>query len=319
MDVENVKYIGRDYISRIDRKFVLDTVEKAFIGFREPGVVQPPRQEIILDNPPRFYGSMACYLKEYNVIVVKLITYFFKNPELYGRYPFDSVIAIFSGIDGSLLAFLDGVSITTLRTGGMGAISSKYLAPSSVRSISLVGVGVQGRMQIHMHMEIFKDISKIKLFNRSKTKAVEFSKELSVKYGVDVYVVDSLEDALKDVDIVIAATSSHTPVIFGEYIEDGIHIVSIGYVSKESREIDDVAISKASKVYLDSPDAYDSGDIRIPMEKGLLSKDKIYLISDLILGRVDGRIYDDEVTIFKSVGTAVQDAYLAYKIYEKYV
>lgn len=315
----DVFHIDRDFITGIGFEEVLKSVLDAFKGFLDPGVVQPSRQELILDNPPRFFGSMPCYIKEYNIISVKLITYFFENPRLYGKKPFNSVVILFSGEDGRILAYLDGDIITTLRTAGMGVASTKYLAPTSPETISIIGVGVQGRMLVEMHLHLFDSISRVKIYNRTYSKAVEYSKYLEREFGVESIPIDDLKKISMDSDVVMAATSSPEPVIYGRYLEPSTHVISIGYVSRDSREIDDEAIMRSKRVFIDSPDAMDSGDIRIPIEKGILTRDRVHLFSELVLGRVVGRDEPDEITLFKSVGTAVQDGYLAYRIYRKYL
>jgi len=312
-------YINREFIIKLGFEEILDSVINAFKGYLEPGVVQPPRQELLLDDPPRFFGSMPCFLKEYNVISVKLITYFFENPRLYGKKPFNSVVILFSGEDGEILAYLDGDVITTLRTAGMGVASTKYLAPHKIEKISVIGVGVQGRMLVEMHLRLFKSIKMVKIYNRTYSKAVEYSSYLEREFGVDSRPVDDLSKVFVDADVVMAATSSPQPVIYGRYVEPSTHIISIGYVSWDSRELDDEAVSKADNIFVDSLDAYESGDIRIPIERGVIYRDKVHLFSELILGRVVGRREEDEITIFKSVGTAVQDGYLAYRVYKKYL
>ncbi len=312
-------YVDRDFILGLGYEEVLDSVINAFKGFLEPGVVQPPRQELVLEDPQRFCGSMPCYLREYNVISVKLITYFFENPRLYGKKPFNSVVILFSGEDGDILAYLDGDIITTLRTAGMAAASTKYLSPTPLETISIIGVGVQGRMMVEMHLKLFENINKVKIYNRTYSKAVEYGKYLEEVYGVDSIPVKSLKEVSIGSDVVMAATSSPEPVVFGRYIEPSTHVISIGYLSRDSRELDDEAISKSNKIFVDSPDAIESGDIRIPIEKGIISREEIHLFSELVLERVVGREDEEEITLFKSVGTAVQDGYLAYKAYKKFM
>ncbi len=312
-------YVDRDFILGLGYEEVLDSVLNAFRGFLEPGVVQPPRQELILEDPPRFFGSMPCYLREYNVISVKLITYFFENPRLYGKKPFNSVVILFSGEDGDILAYLDGDIITTLRTAGMAAASTKYLSPDPLETISIIGVGVQGRMMVEMHLKLFENIKRVKIYNRTYSKAVEYGEYLEEVFGVEAIPVKSLEEVSIGSDVVMAATSSPEPVVYGRYIEPATHLISIGYVSRDSRELDDEAISKSNKIFVDSPDAIESGDIRVPIEKGLVPREKIHLFSELVLERVVGREDEEEITLFKSVGTAVQDGYLAYRAYKKFI
>jgi len=315
----NIIHIDKEYILGIGYDEVVESVITAFKGYISPGVIQPPRQELILDDPPRFFGSMPCYIKEYNVLSVKLITYFFDNPRLYGKKPFNSIVILFSGDDGEILAYLDGDIITTLRTAGMTVASTKYLSPRPPKKISLIGVGVQGRMMAEMHLSIFDSIEEVKIFNRTFSKAVEYSRYISKRFGVDSSPIDDIKTIGEDVDVVMAATSSPSPVIYGDYIEPSTHIISIGYVSRDSRELDESVYGIADKIFIDSLDALDSGDIRVPLEKGVIERDRVKLFSELILGYTVGREDENEITIFKSVGSAVQDGYLSYRIYRRYI
>lgn len=299
----------------IDYNFAINVVEEAFKNKEIYGVELPPRQEITLDAPPRFYGSMATYLHGYNIIGVKLITYFFENQKLYGIPPLYAFVAVFDGLKGLPLAIVEGSTVTTLRTSAMGAVSSKYLAKSEVSAIGLIGAGIQGRMQLKMHLTLYPDV-KIFIYDQYRDKALNLAEELMKEYDLDVKCVNSLHGVVESVDILITATTSMEPVIKGEWLRRGIHVVSIGYINKDSRELDDETFKRADKVYVDSKDAISAGDIRVPLEKGVLSKKKIIgEISQVLVGKVVGRERDDEITIFKSVGTAILDAAMAYNIY----
>jgi ornithine cyclodeaminase/alanine dehydrogenase-like protein (mu-crystallin family) len=167
-----------------------------------------------------------------------------------------------------------------------------------------------------MHLTVFPNVKSILVYDIVKASAKKLARELKEYYGIDVSIADEASKVVKDSDILITATTSRTPVIDGRFLKDGAHVVSIGYIDKDSRELDDETFRRASKIYVDSKDAIYSGDIRIPLEKGVFSKDKVIgELSQVILGKIPGREKDDEVTVFKSVGTAVLDAAMAYKIY----
>ena len=302
----------------IDYKYAIEVVEEAFKNKEIYGVELPPRQEITLDAPQRFYGSMAAYLHGYNIIGVKLITYFFENPELYGIPPLYAFVTVFDGVKGVPLAIVEGTKVTTFRTGAMGAVSSKYLAIKSPSTIGLIGAGIQGRMQLHMHLTLYPDVDKVLVYDVLKDRATSLVKEFNKQYDTEFKPADDVNDVVSKSDILITATTSVKPVLDGRYLKEGIHVVSIGYINKDSRELDDESMARASKIYVDSKDAYSSGDIRIPLEKGVIPKSKVVgELSQVIVGRVVGRENDREITIFKSVGTAVLDAAMAYKIYLK--
>jgi len=304
----------------IDYKYAIEVVEEAFKNKEIYGVELPPRQEITLDAPQRFYGSMAAYLHGYNIIGVKLITYFFENPELYRIPPLYAFVSIFDGIKGVPLAIVEGTKVTTYRTGAMGAVSSKYLAVKTPSVIGLIGAGIQGMMQLHMHLTLYPSVDRVLVYDALKDKAVSLINKFSEQYDIEFKSVDDANEVVSKSDILITATTSVKPVLDGKYLKKGVHIVSIGYINKDSRELDDNSMARASKIYVDSKDAYSSGDIRIPLEKGVIHKSKVVgELSQVIVGRVIGRESDKEITIFKSVGTAILDAAMAYKIYLKAV
>ena len=301
----------------MDNEFAINVVEEAFKNKEIYGVELPPRQEIALDAPPRFYGSMAAYLHGYNVIGVKLITYFFENPTLYGIPPLYAFITIFDGVKGVPLAIVEGTRVTTYRTSAMGALSSKYLAKKDTRIIGLIGAGIQGSMQLKMHLTLFPN-TEVYIYDWVRDKSRRLADEIADEYGVKTRVAENPESVVKYSDILITATTSVKPVLDGNWLKKGVHIVSIGYINKDSRELDDNTFKRAEKVYVDSKDAISSGDIRIPLEKGVLDRKKIKgEISQLIVGKIKGRESENEITVFKSVGTALLDAAMAYSIYRK--
>jgi len=302
----------------ISYSYAIDVVEEAFKNKEIYGVELPPRQEITLDAPQRFYGSMAVYLHGYNIIGVKLITYFFENQRLYGISPLHAFIAIFDGMRGYPIAFVEGSRVTTYRTGAMGALSSKYLSKSKPSIIGLIGAGIQGNMQLRMHLQIYPGIDKILIYDLRNERSKNLREQFIKEYDKEIIECSSVDDVVKMSDILILATTSLKPVINGGLLKNGVHIVSIGYINKDSRELDDETFKRADKVYVDSKDAISSGDIRIPLENGSLDKKKIIgELSKLVIGRIRGRESNDEITVFKSVGTAVLDAAMAYKVYLK--
>jgi len=300
------RYISGEEVYSLPLENVIEIVEAAFRGFLEPGVIQPPRSELLVEDGSRFLGVMPTHILEYNVFTVKVIDYPFD-----GR-PFKAMVIVYDLDDPSEVCIVDGESVTTLRTAGMGLVSTKHLK-SNPKSIAVVGTGVQGRAMLDLHLRYFTSIEKVFLYNRSRVKA----ESLAVDIGkhVDVDVADASDDAVKDADVVILSTTSLEPVITGEEVMEGAHVISIGYMGRDSREFGPMLLRRASKIYLDGPDARDSGDIRIPLHEGVLDDSKIYLFSEYLLGKAPGRTRSDEITVFKSVGTAVQDGYMAYYIW----
>jgi len=300
-----MRIIGREEVEAVPLRLVVDSVYRAFRGFLNPGVDQPPRSELLIEDGKRFLGAMPCVIREYGVYTMKVVDYPFD-----GR-PFNAFVIIYDLGDMEPLCIVDGVSITILRTAGMALVSTIELY-GEPGEIGLIGVGRIGRASLDMHLEWFGGVERVYLHNRGREKARRYAEELA-RRGVDAHVLDSPEEVLRRAEVVILATTSDRPVIASS--PRGRHIASMGYMGRDSYELDPRLIASADKVFIDSPDLYEVGEVGAAIREGLVKREDIHLFSELLLGRVVGRESGEELTIFKSVGTAVQDGYLAYMVY----
>ena len=296
----------------------IDVVEKAFGECAKGAALMPPRSTMMLD---RFGGSislMPSYLEETGVLATKIISIYPRNPER-GLPTTVAWIVVNDPETGMIEALLDGTYLTAVRTGAVTGVAARYLAPKDSRVAAIIGCGAQGKTQAWAVAEIC-DLETIRLFDISRDRMRRFADEMSPKLGVDITPSDSGEEAVRDADIIITATTSKTPVVRRKWLGDRVHVSAIGSFYPDHRELD-TDIIRESKLVVDSREAVmeEAGDILIPMDEGAITEDHIYAeLGDLVLGRKEGRTDDDGLTVFKSVGLAIQDSSVASLVLKKW-
>lgn len=221
------------------------------------------------------------------------------------------------GKTGEMLAMVNGGELTARRTAAASALAARYLAREDASRLVIVGTGRVSFNLIGAHSAI-RPIKSVSVYGRSLEKSQAFAREASEHYGIDVQAVDDLEKALETADIVSAATLSTDPIILGKWLKPGTHVDLVGAFKPSMRESDDEAVQRAS-VFVDTRAGCtkEGGDIFQPLQSGVLSPDDIVAdLYELSRGQHKGRTSDDEITLFKSVGAALEDlagAILAYR------
>ena len=207
--------------------------------------------------------------------------------------------------------------LTGLRTGAASGVAAKYLARADASSLGIVGAGVQAWYQAEALCAV-RDIRTAKVFSRNKSKAAAFALRLQTMLSVDAVAVDSAEEAVRDSDLVIAATSSSEPIIQGAWLKPGAHVSGIGANSPTKKELDPSCFEHA-RVVADSREQViaECGDLREAIEGGTVKADVVYAeLGELVAGLKEGRTSAEEITIFKSVGVALQDIAVGAALFE---
>jgi ornithine cyclodeaminase/alanine dehydrogenase len=296
----------------------INTVERAFGEFAKGTVKMPSRSTIMMDKYSGSISYMPSYLEESDALATKIISIYPENPKK-GLPTTVAWIIVNDPETGMMQALLDGTFLTSVRTGAVSGVAARYLAPSDSRIAALIGCGVQGRSQAWAINEVL-NLDQLRIFDLSREGMKTFSNEMSTKLGVDVQKADSAKDAIRGADVVLCATTSKKPVIRREWLENIVHVGAIGSFYPNYREIDTKTVKEA-KVVVDSIHAImeEAGDILIPIEEGAITSDHIYAeIGELILGKKKGRTSEDTITVFKSVGLAIQDSSVANLVLKKY-
>ena len=307
----------KDVESILSMREAIDAVEK---GFREHGlgtVNMPPRPVIRVVEHKGSVLFMPALIGGMGALGVKVVSVYSDNPSKYNLPTTQGIVLLNDPTTGAVLAIMDGTFLTAMRTGAASGVATKYLAKKDARTVGLIGTGVQGRTQIAGVCEV-RAIEKVKAYDIIPDRCSSFCKEIRKELEVDAVPVTSPELAVKGSDVVATSSTSKTPVLSGEWLDEGVHVNAIGSHSPDARELDATAIKRA-KVIVDSRDAAlkEAGDIMIPISEGIISPDHIYAeLGEIITGKKAGRESANEITIFKSQGLAIQDVSTASKVYE---
>ena len=275
---------------------LIPAMEKALVDFSAGKVTQPVRQVIAIDPPGGFYGMMPALTPE--GLGQKIVTFYPPNAEK-DLPTHMATILLNDPQTGAPLAVMDGRLITEMRTAAVSAAATKLLGPKDAKVLAILGSGVQARSHIEA-LRLVRQFEKIRVWSPNKSHAEQFAREMGAQ-------AMSAEDAIRDADVIVTATSSKTPVLHGTWLKSGCHVNAVGACRPDWRELDDDAMRNV--VFVDSREAAmkESGDV-------ILSRVKIYAeLGEAFAGKVPPRA--NETTIFKSLGMAVEDVAAALLVY----
>jgi ornithine cyclodeaminase/alanine dehydrogenase-like protein (mu-crystallin family) len=225
------------------------------------------------------------------------------------------IVLLIDSLTGEILSIMDGEYITALRTGAASGLATRCFARNDARSLALFGCGTQGRTQLEAVLCV-KDIKRILVFEKNRELAQQFVSEMEKKSDAKM-VLSSDTRQLNEIDIICTATNSTAPLFKREEVKKGVHINAIGSFQPHMQELDPFIIRDA-RVFLDKaePCLKESGDLIKPIFDGVIGENHIAgEIGDFLLNRISGRESEDQITLFKSVGVAIQDYAVATDIY----
>ncbi|MCD6263317.1 hypothetical protein J7L60_02760 [Candidatus Bathyarchaeota archaeon] len=296
----------------------MEAVEGAFAELARGRALMPPRSTMMLQRYGGSISLMPSYLEEAGVVATKIISIYPRNPER-GLPTSIAQVVVNDPKTGRFIAVMEASYLTALRTGAVTGVAARYLAREDSRVTAIIGCGVQGRTQAWAVVES-RNIEVLRCYDLSRERSRSFAEEVSRELGVDVFPAETGREAVEGADIVVTATTSKTPVIRREWLGEGVHISAIGSFYPDHREIDTATVRDA-KVVVDSREAVleEAGDLIIPLKEGAITEDHIYAeLGELIIGLKPGRTRDDELTLFKSVGLAIQDSAVAALVIKKW-
>ncbi|MCP4631551.1 MAG: ornithine cyclodeaminase family protein [candidate division Zixibacteria bacterium] len=310
----------QDVAELLTMKDTIDILEKAFIDYKNGQVDMPVRLGITAPDYSGLSLYMPCYLKGLGALGIKTVTVFKDNPAKFKMPTVMGTITLLDEKTGNTLAIMDGGYLTGMRTGAVAGLASKFMANDNSSVMGLLGAGVMAKFQLRAVAEVIK-LSKVKLFAIDEpAKINEFKSEMEKATGVDIEIVDSAEKAVHASDIVTLITSSKDPVINGSWLSPGTHINGVGSHAPTFRELD-VSTIKKSKIVCDSLEACraEAGDFIIPFDADEIDGSILNTeLGDVVTGKKI-RESDSDITLFKSVGLALQDISVANFVYQKAV
>ncbi len=302
----------------LSMKDAIDILEKAFAEFTIGGVIMPQRPVINVPEHDGMAGFMPCYLPKMGALAIKAVNVFRNNAQR-GLPSIHGVVALIDNETGVILSIMNGGYLTALRTGAASGVATKYLAREDAHVATIFGTGVQGRTQLEAVCAV-RDIRKVWVYDIVKEQAERFVREMSSLGGSvpkEFRIASAPSEALKEADIICTTTTSKTPIFDGAGLRPGVHVNGVGSHAPAMRELDTTTVVR-SKIICDSVSAClaEAGDLLMPMQEQRLKKDDLCGdLGEVILGKRPGRQSRDEITLFKSVGLALEDASTALYIY----
>jgi ornithine cyclodeaminase/alanine dehydrogenase len=302
-------FLSDDDIARIlTMEETIETVEKAFREYAKGNVVLPTRSTLLIPKHNGSISLMPSYLTELEAQATKIISIYPDNKKK-GLPTTNAWLIVNDPTTGMVKAFMDATYLTAMRTGAITGVAAKYLSPKNAKTVAIFGAGVQGRTQTWAACTV-RNIKKVNVYDIYSEVSEKFAEEMTKKLGIEVNSVNSGEEACKEADIVLTATTSSKPVLKREWLKKKVHVSAIGAFYPGWRELDTATVAE-SKLVVDDIQGimHEAGDVLIPIQEGAITWDHVYAeLKELVIGNKVGRTSDDTITVFKSVGIAIQDS-----------
>ena len=302
-----------DVSKLLDIPSAIQRIDEAFRELDQKKVISPGRLRILVPGSSGSIRLMPAVLQESKASGLKVLTGT-AGKRRAGQNYFLIILVDFD--DGAVKCIMSAERLTQLRTGAVSAVATMHLARKDAKTIGIIGAGVQGQGQLEAICSVLKPEGGyvFDLYPETAKKLSKFAKE---NLGVDLEVVGDVRAAAK-ADVLATATTSSAPILDSSMIHEGTHINAIGSNLPSRKELD-ISILKSAKVIVDSQAQAieESGDLE-PFRDGTLSPNSIYAeLSEIVGGSKQGRTSDSEITVFKSVGIALQDIATAELLYER--
>jgi alanine dehydrogenase len=294
-----------------------EAMETALRRFSTGGVVQPVRTVVPVGD--QFFGVMPAYVREPAAVGAKLLSVFSRNStrDLPSHL---ATVLLFSPETGALLAVMGGNYITEARTAVVSAISADLLARDDASRLAIIGSGAQARSHLQALERVF-ELSEVRVWSPTPEHQMAFIEEMESSTAARLVGADSAEHACLAADLVVLATSAREPVVESEWVKAGAHVISVGACRPDQREMDPALVSRG-RLFVDSRAAalVESGDVVMAIAERRFTASHIAgELGELLEGTVEGRRSPRDVTIFKSLGLAVEDVMAAEVAYRRAV
>ena len=306
-----------EVVSLLSMDNLLDAMEDALRRFSVGEVVQPVRTVVPVSATEAVFLLMPALVRNPDVLGAKLVTLFA------GNAAFDlpthlATILLLSPETGALIGIMDGRYITEVRTAAVSAISASRLARDESAVMAIIGSGVQARSHLQALDRVF-ELEAVRIWSPTPDHQAMFLEEMAPATTARLVGTDSAEQAVHGADIIVLATSASTPVVQDEWVKDGAHVISVGACRPNQREMDPTLVQRG-RLFVDSRAAalVESGDIVLGIQEQHFDRSHILgELGEVVAGRVQGRQSPRDVTIFKSLGLAVEDVVAADLVYRR--
>jgi alanine dehydrogenase len=288
----------------------LAAVEEVFREQGRGGVTNVPRVRAPLKGGTlRITAGVLSYRGLYGVKV--------SSTAVFGRNA-GRMFCLYREETGELCAVVQVFAMGALRTGAASGVATKFMANEDAKVLGVLGSGRQAKTQVEAVSRV-RRLAGVRVYSPTPANRVKFCADITASLGIRATPVESCEAAVRESDIIVSATPSEQPVVRGEWLKPGAHINAIGANYEHRRELDTAAVKAAAFIAADDPEQarYEATDLVEPVKEGVLAWDRVHSLADVVAGTRKPRASARDITIFKSLGVAIEDVALAARAYEK--
>ncbi|MCU0235220.1 MAG: ornithine cyclodeaminase family protein, partial [Thermoanaerobaculales bacterium] len=282
-------------------------VAEALAGLARGEGVQPLRAGLLLPDRRGVLAWMPGALAAGEVFGVKILSVV-EDPGALGVDSHQGGVLLFDAANGAPLALLEAGAVTAVRTAAVSAVATDLLARRDARTLAILGAGTQARSHLEAMLAV-RPVERVRVWSRDPATVRAFAAGQAARHGVPVGAAASVAEAVRGADIVCTCTSAHEPVLPGALLEPGMHLNAVGASIPSWRELDTEAVRRAA-LFTDRRESleHEAGEYRMALAEGVIGPEHLRAeLGELLIGRHPGRGADDEITLFRSLGLAVED------------
>jgi len=286
----------------------IDVLEEAFAHAGAGKVDNRPRNRIRM--PGGFFHFMVASNEGHGVFGYKAYPSFAGGAKM--------IVMLYDYETGALLSCMEGGRLGQIRTGAASGLATKYMAKKDAATVAVIGSGFQARTQLEAVCAV-RDIKGVKVFSRKEERRTAFAERSSESLKVDVKAVESAQECVEGADVVIVITSAREPALLGEWLSPGAHVNAAGGNHWMRREVDEDTVLRSEVIVVDDLDQakIECGDLMWLEPRGSFRWDMAKELQDVVAGRVNGRPSEESITLFESMGLALEDIAAAHLVYNK--
>jgi len=302
--------------SMLSMETCIELMSEALASLARGDVILPLRPVIRVPESADLFAVMPAYSSALSAVGAKLISVF---PGNHGTHldSHQGVVVLFDGANGSPLALMDAASITAIRTAAVSAVATRVLAKSTTGTLAILGSGVQARTHVRAMLAV-RRFERVLVWSRNVDHARALAHDVAGE-GIRIEAVGDAREAVDPADVVCTVTAARDPVLSGRWLRRGTHVNAVGAALPTTRELDSDAVTQA-RLFVDRRESAlnEAGEVLIPIREGAITPEHILgEIGEVLIGRVPGRQQDDEITLFKSLGLAVEDLACAHYLHAR--
>ena len=294
-------------------------MENIFIQLEEDQAFNPLRSAMLIPGENGLLSMMPGYVNKQDIMGIKSVSVYPENANI-GLESHQGSVTLFNALNGTPLAIMEAGQITAIRTAAVSGLATRILAKKNSKILAILGSGIQAKTHIEA-MTTILNLEEIRVWSKNKKNAKKLVEEQRKKYAIPFRPFDTVNEAIYNADIICTTTAAVEPILQGNYLMQGVHINAVGSSVRNTRELDGFAI-KLSKLYVDKIESTinESGDFLMAKQEGTIDDNHIIgTLGEILTKQKKGRKNINDITLFKSLGLAVEDIATAFFIYDKYV